>query len=319
VTDRLDAVLPLTAGDLDRAQLLFRTLDEFFAPLGTCRVVAPDEDVPAVRRGVPRHGYEIVAESEVIPEIGWFRSTARLRAKLHVVGPPIHGWFIQQLTKLAIADHVATPFYLTFDADVLCLRPTAYTDLVRDGRAIVQTAPPNHPEWNDDAERVLALPRSARQFGVTPAVLSREVVRALARHLEGRVDARLRRLARRLPPGRHREITASWRSFLLRNLPWTEYAVYFAFAEASGLFGRYHFDGGEDAIYGNSVWIESQFDEWQPTDAHPFSVVQSATRLSPGRVAEKVEPYVAARSATKRETASSSDSSSPPRSLPSTL
>jgi Family of unknown function (DUF6492) len=319
VTNRLDAVLPLTASDAGRAQLLFRTLDEFFPPLGTCHVVVPDADVAAVRPRVPHPGYELVAESDVIPEIGWFRTTARVRGRLHLVGPPVHGWFVQQLVKLAIADRVATPFYVTLDADVLCLRPTAYDDLVRAGRAVVQTAPPNHPEWNDDAERVLRLPRSPRQFGVTPAILSRDVVGALARHLERRVDRRLRRLAPQLPSRVPRDIAASWRSFLFRHLPWTEYAVYFTFAEQTGLFERYHVHGGEDAIYGNSVWIESQFDDWQPTDDHPFSVVQSATRVSPDRVAEKVEPYLAARAATKRDTATSSDSSSWPRSLPRTL
>ena len=319
MSSRLDAVLPLTATDVQRAQILFRTLDEFFSSLGTCHVVVPDAELAAVRDQLPRGSYEAVAESEVIPEIGWFRGTARLRSKLHLVGPPIHGWFVQQLVKLAIADRIGTPFYLTLDADVLCVRPTGYRDLVRDGRALVQTAPPNHPEWNDDAERVLGLPRSPRQYAVTPALFSRDVVRALTRHLEGRVDPRLRRLGARLPAGRARGVAASWRSFLLRNLPWTEYALYFTFAEQTGVLDRYHLLSGEDALYGNCVWIEGQFDDWRPAPAHPFSVVQSATRVSPLRVWEKLEPYFAERSPTKRETASSSGSSSQPRSLPRTL
>jgi hypothetical protein len=289
-----------------------------FAPLGTCHVVVPDAEVAAVAAQLPPGPYAAVPESEVVPEIAWFRTTARLRAKLHLVGPPIHGWFVQQLVKLAAAEVVETPFYLTLDADVLCVRPTRYDELVRDGRGVVQTAPPNHPEWNDDAERVLALPRSATQYAVTPAVLSRPCVLALARHLRGRVDPRLRRLATHLPTT-PRGIAASWRSFLLRNLPWTEYALYFTFAERSGLFGRYHAHAGEDAIYANSVWIEGQFDDWQPQPAAPFSVVQSATRVSPERVAEKLEPYLAALSPTNRETASSSGSSNDPRSLPSAL
>jgi Family of unknown function (DUF6492) len=319
VSKRLDAVLPLAGADVGRAQILFASLAEFFEPLGTCHVVVPDADVAALRRRLPGEPYELIPESDVIPEIGWFRATARLRTRLHLVGPPIHGWYVQQLVKLAIADRVATPFYLTLDADVLCVRPTRFDDLVRDGRAVVQTTPPNHPEWNDDAERVLALQRSPRQYAVTPAILSRDGVQALARHLGSRVDHRLGRLALRLPAGRPREITASWRSFLLRNLPWTEYAVYFTFLERTGLFDRYHVHAGEDAIYGNCVWMESQFDGWEPAPAFAFSVVQSATRVSAERVWQKLEPYIAARSPTKRETASSSGSSSEPRSLPSAL
>ena len=295
----LDAVLPLTAADAARAEILFRSLEAFFEPLGTCHVVVPDGDLATVRPHVPRGRYRVVAESQVLPEIAWFWRAARLRAKLRIVGPPVHGCFVQQLVKLAAADQVATPFYLTLDADVICVRPTRYEDLVPDGRALVQTTPPNHPEWMDDAERVLALPRSARQYAVTPAVLARDGVRALARHLDSRVDPRTSALGARLPYGRARAIAASWRSFLLRNLPWTEYAVYHTFLEATGLFERFHVLAGEDAIYANAVWMESQFEDWDPRrtfdgrNRFAFTVVQSATRIPPEHVRAKVEPFLA--------------------------
>jgi hypothetical protein len=318
----LDAVVPLRAGDTPRAEILFRSLDVFFEPLGTCHVVAPAAEVGAVRANVPPRCV-VLAESEVIPEIGYFRTTARLRAKLRLVGPPIQGWFVQQLVKLAIADRIATPFYLTLDADVICVRPTRYEDLVIGGRALVQTTPPHHPEWNDDAERVLALPRLGKQYGVTPAVLSTEAVAKLAAHLSTRVDARLRRFAWRLPPGLARDTLASWRSFLLRNLPWTEYVLYHTFLEQTGAFDTYHVNGGPDAIYSNCVWMESEFDHWDPAElpvdaTARFSIVQSATRIPPERVSAKLRPFLAERSATKRSTAASRVPSSAARSLPST-
>lgn len=297
-TDRLDAVLPLTRADVERARLLFRSLEALFEPLATCRVVAPDADVASVRRAVPTGRYVVVRESEVVPEIGWFRATARARARLRIVGPPIHGWYVQQLVKLAVAPHVATRFYLTLDADVVCVRRTTYGDLVRDGRALVQTTPPNHPEWNDDAERVLGLPRSGRQYAVTPALLARDAVEALARHVEQRVHPRLRRVAARLPHPHARRVLSSWRSRLLRTLPWTEYALYHTFLEQTGLFERYHVLAGEDVLYANSVWMESQFEAWDPADGDaPFSVVQSATRVAPERVREKLEKHLAAAAA----------------------
>ena len=298
---RLDAVLPLTATDAERAEILFRSLDAHFEPLATCHVVAPDDDVAAVAVHVPRNGrYVVLPESEVIPEIGYFSTTARLRGRFRIVGPPIHGWFVQQLVKLAIWERIETPFYLTLDADVICTRPTGYEELVRGGRAIVQTSPPNHPEWMDDAERVLGLPRSGRQFGVTPALLARSAVEALSRHLAGRVDPRARELAAWLRARRARQVAASWRSFLLRHLPWTEYAVYHTFLEATGLFDRHHVVGGDDAIYAHSVWMESQFDDWpvedvfDPANGSCFTVVQSATRIPPERVRAKVAPHLGA-------------------------
>ena len=291
-------MLPLRAEDVERANILFRSLERFFEPLGTCYIVTPAADERVVRKRVPRDGYMVVSESEVVPEIAYFWATARMRAKLRLVGPPIHGWFVQQLVKLAAADVVSTPFYLTLDSDVICVRETGYDDLVPAGRALVQTSPPNHPEWNDDAARVLGLPRSGRQYAVTPALLRGDAVAALARHLAGRVDPRARELALWLPRGRPRQIVASWRSYLLRRLPWTEYAVYGTFVEATGLFDRYHVLGGDHAIYGNGVWIESQFDEWDAEatfnrrDGFCFTVVQSATRIPPERVWAKVEPHL---------------------------
>ena len=267
----VDAVLPLVRADLPRARILFDSLEQHFEPLRRCFVVTPDDDVEHVAAAVPRERYEVVAESSIVPELPYFRSIAQLRARLRLVGPPFHGWFVQQLLKLAVAPRVRTRFYLTLDADVVCVRPTTYDDLVDDGRARVQTSPPNHPEWNDDAERVLGLPRSGIQYAVTPALFAREGVRELARHLAAR-DTRRR-----------------WRAYLLRNLPWTEYALYHTFLERTGRFDAYHVLAGEDAIYANGVWIESQFDEWDPNGGDaPFTVVQSATRIAPGRVREKL-------------------------------
>jgi hypothetical protein len=282
VLRRLDAVLPLRAADCERAQILFRSLESLFEPLGTCWVVAPDGEVDAVRAHVPAESYVVLRDSDVIPEIYRFRIAARVRARLRLVGPLLHGWYVQQLVKLAIANRVATPFYLTLDADVICVRPTRYEDLVVGGRALVQTSPPNHPEWNDDAERVLGLPRSGRQYGVTPAVLSVDAVHTLAAHLGG----------------------AGWRRFLLERLPWTEYALYHTFLEQTGLHDTYHVLAGHDVVYSNSVWMESEFDAWDPAATRsPFCVVQSATRIPPERVSAKLA------------TAASSEPSRRPRSL----
>ena len=255
MTGRVDAVLPLAAHDLERAQILFLTLERFFEPLGTLWVVAPDAELEPVRARVPFG--EVLADSEVVPELA--------------DGATPHGWHVQQLVKLAIADRAASPFYLTLDADVICVRRTRHHDLVHDGRALAQITKPHHPEWNDDAERVLGLPRSGRQYGVTPALLSREGVVALQRHLGG-----------------------GWRARLLRELPWTEYALYNTFLEATGQWTRRHVSGGDRCIYGNDVWIGSQWPGWRPKadGRYFFSVVQSATRVPAADVLERVERYL---------------------------
>ncbi|MBW3592938.1 MAG: hypothetical protein KY396_04515, partial [Actinobacteria bacterium] len=123
----------------------------------------------------------------------------------------------------------------------------------------------------------------------------------LARHHARRVDPRALEHAQWLPRGHARRIVASLRSYLLRRLPWTEYSVYRTFVEATGLFDRYHVLAGEDAIYGDAVWMESQFEEWDAAavfgreSGFCFSVVQSATRIPPERVRAKVEPHLRVR------------------------
>ena len=124
---------------------------------------------------------------------------------------------------------------------------------------------------------------------MTPAVLARDAVLALAQYLETRSAGR------------------GWRSYLVRNLPWTEYSLYNTFLEGVGLLDRYHVDGGEDSIYGNAVWMEGQWAEWDaaasfgPAVPFCFSVVQSATRIPPEAVWERVEPHVAAERRSARD------------------
>ena len=253
--DRLDAVLPLAGRDLDRARILFRTLEAFFEPLGTLWIVVPD----AERAQIDVPFGNVVADAEVVPELAG--------------GALPHGWYVQQLVKLAIADRIATPFYLTLDADVICVRPTRYDDLVVDGRALAQITKPHHPEWNDDAERILGLPRSPRQHGVTPALLARDGVLDLQQHLGD-----------------------DWRARLLRELPWTEYALYNTFLEGVGRWTDFHSNGGDRCIYGNNVWLASQWPGWHPKadGRYCFSVVQSATRIPAADVWKRVGAYVAA-------------------------
>jgi hypothetical protein len=255
----LDAVLPLASRDLERAQILLRTLERFFEPLARLWVVVPDCDRASIRLPFG----EVVTDSEIVPELDDAEAP--------------HGWYVQQLVKLAIADRIETPFYLTLDGDVICVRPTRYDDLVVGGRALAQITKPHHPEWNDDAERILALPRSPRQHGVTPAVLARDGVRALQRHLG-----------------------ADWRARLLRELPWTEYALYHTFLEGVGRWDDLHVSGGDRCIYGNNVWLESQWRGWHPKadGRYCFSVVQSATRASARDVWALVEPYLATHGST---------------------
>jgi hypothetical protein len=93
---------------------------------------------------------------------------------------------------------------------------------------------------------------SRNVFGVTPAVLHTNTVRALLAFVEQR---------------HHR----AWSSVLAHNLLWTEYSLYYAFAHASHLFRRFH-HATKDAVYqGANVW--------RGNEVSPFFVGAAATAL----------------------------------------
>ncbi len=283
----LDAVLPLIMRDFPRAQILRRSIECFFPDLGTCHVVTPDAEADAARAAFRGGPYEIVPETTLVPE---FRSCAK-----------VSGWSRQQLIKLAIADRIRTPFYLTLDADVFLVRLTRAADLVVEGRALAhRTKKQYQPEWYEMAERVLGLPRPSWHHSVTPALFARDAVFALRKHLRAR-DPLGRRLWRALTqPTRHNRRLAfsrNWRQDLLLKLPWTEYALYHTFLEATGQFERFH-QHRDRGLYGNCVWRADDFAAWNPATSFTgerqffFSVVQSNTGIDPARIAELVDPYL---------------------------
>ncbi len=288
---KLDAVVPLTLADFERFRLLQRTLDTFMGALNTCWVVTADRDYAELCRRIGGDRYRVLSESELLPELRLF--------------PQVKGWYRQQLIKLAIAERVVSDFYITFDADVLCVRPVHYADLIQAGRAPCFAHPTDvFPEWYRGSEKVLGMRRSGVYHNVTPAILSRAGVlqlqeylgkRAQAVQLPWRATEALYYLSRLLPGS-----TPAWRLYLLRALPWTEYSLYYTYLESSGLFDRYH-AWSKRCCYAidDSVWTRDQFEEWDArrcftsTD-YFFCVVQSRTGIAPQAVLDKIEPFLSA-------------------------
>ena len=295
----MDAVLPLIPRDLERFALLARSLDAFFPTLGRLVVVVPDRHHDAmnmhVRRALRGIPVEVVPEGHWVPDMTSFRH--------------LPGWYKHQLIKLAAAEFVTSPYYLTLDADVLCTRPTTALDLLPGGKAACFVIPKDlHPGWYEGAQAVLGM-RAVRQgvlHNVTPVVWSTAGVLELLDHLDGvarrRAYARgTRGLQQRLLLALHRTDPQSrpWRAWLAASRPWSEYALYFTLLEAKGRFDLYHFDS-DYCIYDidRSVWWKSDYDGW---DAAPlfegsgppyFAVVQSNTQLSPAAVWSKVSRWL---------------------------
>lgn len=302
ITQRMDAVLPIVKQDIERARILLKTLQQNFTGLGTLWVVTPADQADQVQAELSpsAHGIamQVIAESTLIPELG---QSSLLR-----------GWYRQQLVKLAIAEQMQTANYLTLDADVICVRPTTPEDLAPGGKGLCCVLQENsHPDWYEGSSSVLGLEPRRRGIlhNVTPAVLNREAVLALQSHLDQR--ARTGQFRSDLLGLKQRAGFAlnslrsfqpvPWRWYLMLGAPWTEYALYFTYLEATGQLERFH-QYTDECIYSveHSVWRSgaANFDSWDPRPlfegrgAPYFAIVQSITKLAPQRVWAKLAPFL---------------------------
>ncbi len=297
---RIDVVIPLTLHDYDRFKILQLSLDRFYHVPGTRWVVTRGDELDQVKARLTDDRYRVISEDSLIPELKFYNILRVLLGRTHA---PTQGWFVMQLIHLAIAEIIPTEFYLTFDSDVVCTKPVHYSNLIKNGRAIpryrqAEVIDP-YPQWDEWAERVLGLPRLRINRGVTPELLNRAGVLALQHHLAGRVHPALRLLGNTLPKTSPvRSLLMSWRSYLLRNLPWIDTVLYDTFLEATGQFEKYHLMSEETTISGNSVWYRNMWPTWRPEESFTnredffFSVLQSNAMLSVLEVWERIRPFL---------------------------
>lgn len=313
---RLVFVLPIALSntgrddsDLLRAQLLWASLDRYFnkSDLERLIIVSPARDLPVISQAAaPFQGslrIDVVDENDICPELATDPVTLNKWPK------PNTGWFRQQLIKLAIHRYIETAFYITLDCDVLFVRNFSVRSLIKDGRAdvgVLRSGDFEHTFRTDVAEHevsvryarmrhaegVLGMRRPAvclnQWYGETPVILSRDVVSGLVDCIEEKWQK-------------------PWRSALLEHLPWTEYCLYFLYAEASGLFERYHAPAGPDCVlrFSQSLWQPSEkylsprdLANWDPQEVFDVDkegvavVVQSYLGYPVSGIAQRVAPFL---------------------------
>jgi hypothetical protein len=297
---KIDAVLPLAPRDFERAQILFRSLELFFEPLGVLWIVVPDASLSGLDRGRLPARARVLPESALLQELPFYRALFR---GSYVFRRRPDGWYVQQLVKMSAPSVVETDFYLSLDSDISCVRPVRYADLVTDGRSLCQRYGPSdiHAEWYEWSERVLGLKRSAWSHGVTPILYSRDGMRELHAFLETRVAGAFRLLP--WPSSRGPNPWTSWRGLLIRNLPWAEHTLYYIFLEIRGLFERYHVPLVGRCLYDGDVTQPGDFDSWPGpilSDAGLgpyFTTVQSWLKIPPAEVWRRLRPVLVANGA----------------------
>lgn len=296
----LGAVLPICIrgsydiDDLGRSEILFKSLSAFCEPglFAEFLVVTPDDEVDIVAERCEKwHQFNIkvISEEVLCPE---------LKNHRHV-----RGWRKQQMVKLAAPRKLTTPYYVTFDADAICLKPLSKSLLIPNGKALLQYEKRAlHPKWWTHSARILKTSANVgdTQLGmtVTPAIMASELsvltAREIEKHLRGKgtwVD-KLCRLHNPKSP-------SNWTLYRHLRGRWTEYSLYYICAMKYGVLNNYHVSAGTAEHPALMLIHDSHpYASWNPKIsfdmANPglFCVVNSSIRLEPSEVWNKVSPYI---------------------------
>ncbi len=295
---KIGAVLPLSidgtygSRDLVRADMLFASLGRYSEPnlFEKILVVTPEDEVLRVRESLSkweRLPIIVLSEIALLPELTRY--------------PKVRGWKVQQLVKLAAANIFESEFYLTFDADVVCTRKITYDTLIPEGKAILQYEPRDgHFKWWRSSSLILQVPFSKKdtQWGmsVTPAVLASRICRSLMEQIKisgsGSWVDELCGLHNSAHP-------QNWsiKRYLMRR--WTEYTLYYLFAEKVGLLDQYHVTVGS---VGSLDQISTRAPEppqnWDVSNTFSgplksaFCVVNSKGYPDPEAVLDRLKSYI---------------------------
>mmetsp|Transcript_27760 Transcript_27760/g.38366 ORF Transcript_27760/g.38366 Transcript_27760/m.38366 type:complete len:180 (+) Transcript_27760:126-665(+) len=174
---------------------------------------------------------------------------------------------------------------LSLSLDVLLSRPISFSTLVPSGRALFQHDPMNQRSswWSSAARALGGVPSctpATLQGGVTPAILSTNISRALLYHLE------------KVHPGKSWD--AALFSLLDSGADWTEYSLYWTFACFSGLHSKFHTPVSSPQLYtgpfGFGMWRNWKAkNAFRNTDS-VFTVVQSIGGSDPHWLLKEVLP-----------------------------
>nr|WP_206453053.1 DUF6492 family protein [Aurantimonas marina] len=192
-------------GDLERCRLLCESIDRRVTGFTRHLILVEAGDL-ALFRQLAGSQREIVDERELLPR--WLRpfpdplSFGRRRLWLSAYGPPLRGWHVQQLRRLAIAATIEEEVMLSVDSDVVFLREFDVGSLSSDGKVrffrrkgAVATIDPvardEHREWSRRAGDLLGIaapPWTDTAYITTLLAWRTDTVHDLKRRIEARTD-----------------------------------------------------------------------------------------------------------------------------------
>lgn len=134
-------ITPSYAPDFDKCQLLCWSMDQFLSSWTHHYIIVDQRDL-ALFRQLEGSKRKIVTKEEILP--WWIKQVAFLEKKnlwMSLKSLPIRGWLLQQIIKLAIAQHVKDDVLVFADSDVVFFRPFNLQNFIHDGKVRLYREP----------------------------------------------------------------------------------------------------------------------------------------------------------------------------------
>jgi len=211
--DSFAIVTPTYAPDLQRCELLAESLDHTMPQVRHYLIVDRRDRSAFLHL---QKGNRLLIESESLVGKRFWRTPGRKGFWLSLKAPPVRGWIIQQILKLAAIQAVPERTLIFCDSDTAFFRPFERNDFLIDGKVgllDVDFSNDDIRRWTSVARRLLGLPPGAgpdRGHVGNMICWNRETVEALQQRIQAHT-------------GVH------WQIALARTSSFSEYVLYGVF------------------------------------------------------------------------------------------
>jgi hypothetical protein len=187
-------VTPTYAPDLELFSELHSSVLRWF-PADVRHVVVVTEPDLAPFRRFEGQRCTVVGVGDVLPRSVRALPLTKLWLNLRRPLPPLRGWIVQQLVKLAVAEQVPERVVVTADSDLVFIRPVTVATFAPGGRVrlyreddAVDTSMSRHVRWHTVARDLLRLPAAPApplpDYVTALNSWDRDVVRRLLQRVE---------------------------------------------------------------------------------------------------------------------------------------
>jgi hypothetical protein len=161
-------ITPSYAPDFERCQLLSWSIQNFISPPTTHYIIVDAQDLPLFRK-LKSPNTEIIAVESILP--WWIQRLPIIKnGWLSLKTVFIRNWLLQQIVKLAVAQHINKDIFVFVDSDVTFIRPFNLNRFVREDQTRLFRVPnqynrefvdkyPVFEKWGQTAGKLLGLPQ----------------------------------------------------------------------------------------------------------------------------------------------------------------